>query len=204
MTPPRSAFLPGDRRLLAVVDAAMAGAARRSGERLACRPGCTECCIGPFPISALDAERLSRGLDRLARADPARADAVAARARRAVALFEPDLPPGSAGALGDERAQDAFLTKHAALPCPALDPATGLCNLYAHRPIACRTFGPPMRIEGTPLPPCRLCFVDAPPAEVEACRTRLDCAAEEGPLEDAARASGFPGETLIAFALVRP
>jgi len=65
-----------------------------------------------------------------------------------------------------------------------------------------------VRYAGSPpplaLPPCRLCFVNAPAESVEACRTRLDVGAAEDPLEDAAREAGFPGETLVAFALLRP
>ena len=29
--------------------------------------------------------------------------------------------------------------------CPALDPATGRCDVYAWRPMTCRVFGPPVR-----------------------------------------------------------
>jgi Fe-S-cluster containining protein len=184
----------------------MAGAAKICGASLACRPGCTECCIGPFNISALDADRLRRGLDELARRDPARAEAIRERAREACAAFAPDFrgDPATGALSGDEAAEDAFCDAHAARPCPALDPATGYCDLYAHRPIGCRSYGPPMRIEGVDLPPCRLCFVDAPPAAIEACRTTLDCGSLEDPLEETARDAGSPAETLIAFALVRP
>ncbi len=38
-----------------------------------------------------------------------------------------------------------FAAQFAQVPCPALDPATGHCDLYVHRPITCRTFGPPVR-----------------------------------------------------------
>ena len=75
-----------DGRLLAAVDLTMAEAVRRCGALIACRPGCIECCIGPFPISALDAERLSRGLAQLSRRDPARAEAVRERAGMSAAL----------------------------------------------------------------------------------------------------------------------
>src|SRR6185295_5228368 len=55
-----------DRRLLQVVDGALAEATRLAatpeGSWLACRPGCTECCHGPFPINRLDVLRLRRGL----------------------------------------------------------------------------------------------------------------------------------------------
>ena len=127
------------------------------------------------------------------------------RAARAADLLRPALPRSLGGAAsGGEAAEEAFLERHAALPCPALDPSSGVCDLYAHRPIACRTYGPPMRIGGEDLPPCRLCFVGAAPEEVASRRTELDVAAAEGPLEEAALEAGFPGPTLVALALFRP
>lgn len=202
-----SARLPvlpaGDSGLLATVDAACADAVRRAGGRLACRIGCTECCIGPFPITALDAARLRAGLSELSHRDASRAAAIRERALGAAAAMTEGFPgdAGSGTLSPDEDARDAFLSAHAALPCPALDPATGACDLYAHRPISCRTFGPPMRIEGEELPPCRLCFVGADLAEVEAARGTLECHDLEEPLELELEAPGASGETLIAFAL---
>jgi len=46
--------------------------ARRSGARLACRPGRTRCCIKPFAITQLDAHRLREGLRVLATVEPDR------------------------------------------------------------------------------------------------------------------------------------
>jgi len=74
-----------DRALIQIVDSALAEAARRSGEWLVCRPGCTQCCIGVFPINQLDALRLRRGLTELQKLAPERADRVRERAREAVA-----------------------------------------------------------------------------------------------------------------------
>jgi len=54
--------MSGDEVLIRIVDAAMAEAARKSGPWLVCRSGCTECCMGPFPITQLDARRLREGL----------------------------------------------------------------------------------------------------------------------------------------------
>ena len=88
----RPGLARADARLLAVVDATMARAEEKCGDRLACRPGCTECCIGPFPISALDAERLRRGLAELGERDPPGAESIRARAREALEAFAPDFP----------------------------------------------------------------------------------------------------------------
>ena len=40
----------GDRALIQIVDAALSEASRKSGAWLVCQVGCTQCCIGPFPI----------------------------------------------------------------------------------------------------------------------------------------------------------
>lgn len=197
-----------DRRLLQVVDEAMAEAARLAGDRLACRPGCTGCCHGPFPINALEVRRLRRGLAELAARDSERATAVVERARAQAEIFRPGFPGDPAsGRLADDRdddgAQEAFFAAHGAASCPVLDPATGRCELYAHRPLTCRTFGPPVRIGEADLPPCNLCFVGTPQEEVDACRVEPD---PHG-LEDRLLARFAPDEdheTVIAYALADP
>jgi Fe-S-cluster containining protein len=98
----------------------------------------------------------------------------------------------------DEEAADPYFTRHGSLPCPALDPATGHCDIYAWRPLTCRTFGPPVRIGESALPPCRLCFQGAPAETVEACRVEPD---PHG-LEDQLLAPLGEEETLIAIVLV--
>ncbi len=192
--------LRADRLLLRVVDDAMAEVYRRAGGHLVCVPGCTECCRGPFPITALDGLRLRQGLKELEARDPERAAAVR---RRAMAEMEPmrGFFPGDAstGKL-DRRAgpKHPFWTEFGDSPCPVLDPATGLCDLYAHRPITCRSFGPPVEVDGRKLPPCRLCFKRATEAEIEECRVRVDPDDIQGlilaGMED-------PADTIIAAAL---
>ncbi len=57
--------------------------------------------------------------------------------------------------------------------CPVLDPDTGLCDLYAARPMTCRTFGPPVRSEEG-LGVCELCFHGATDEEIAACEMVAD------------------------------
>src|SRR5258708_24441530 len=76
-----------DQALIQIVDAALAEATRRSGEWLVCRRGCTQCCIGAFPINQLDALRLQRGLADLQKRAPSRAARVSERAGEAVGRF---------------------------------------------------------------------------------------------------------------------
>jgi Fe-S-cluster containining protein len=193
-----------DRALVAAVDAAVAAAECAAGPRLV-YSGCPACCIGPFPINEPDARRLIRGVAALAASDPARAQAVRRRAAAAVARLAADFPGDAAtGTLtDDDGAQDRFCRAHSDLPCPALDPRSGRCDVYDWRPLSCRTFGPPVRIGGEDLPPCERCFKGGP-AEADACRVTADPDGLEEALLDAIEArGGSSGETLVAFALLR-
>ena len=58
-------------------------------------------------------------------------------------------------------------------PCAALDPLTGLCDLYSSRPVTCRVFGPPVRSEQG-LGICELCYHGATPEEIAACEMPVD------------------------------
>jgi Fe-S-cluster containining protein len=189
-----------DRRLLAAVGDTMSKAVRRGGEWIACRPGCTQCCIGPFAITQLDARRLREGLRTLAAVDPARAVAVRARAET-YALAAAPVYPGDpvSGALRDEDALPPSLDD---LPCPALDPETGCCDLYAARPITCRTFGPVTRIGEEALGACELCYQGATEQQMMECAVEIDPAGLESALVAALAADGVSGMTIVAYALV--
>jgi len=193
-----------DARLLERLDIEFGRAARLAGAHLVCGPGCAECCHGPFPITPLDVRRLARGLDRLAREEPLRAAAVRARALRSVAALREGYPgnPETGRLEAGESGLDRFFERHQDLPCPALDPVTARCDVYAARPVSCRTYGPPARFGDEVTPPCRLCFRDASPDEIDRCRIEPD---REGLEERILAGMGVPAgedwETLIAFAL---
>jgi Fe-S-cluster containining protein len=191
--------MTGDRELIQIVDAALAEANRKAGAWLVCRPGCTECCIGPFPITRLDAARLRQGLADLDTADPARAARVRERARSAVENMAGDFPGDLAtGILGeDEISEERFDALADEEPCPALDPATGMCDLYAARPITCRTFGPAIRLGADALGVCELNFQGATDDEIAACAV----ATEAGEWESRLLEELPPGQTIVAFAL---
>ena len=173
--------MSSDFELVQIVDQALAEAARRSGAWLVCRAGCTQCCYGPFEISQLDAQRLREGLAELKSRDPQRAGAVRDRARQAAQLAN----------FGDDDR------------CPALDPATGTCDLYAARPITCRCFGPPVRCESGAIGVCELCFDGASDEEIAACLVDFDPEGLESVLIDALeRTTGVRGMTTVALSLV--
>ena len=56
--------------LIQIVDTAVSDAYHRGGPNLVCKPGCSQCCIGVFPIAQQDAARLREGLTSLERTDP--------------------------------------------------------------------------------------------------------------------------------------
>lgn len=200
----RRNLLRADGDLTGAVDAVIAGAARKAGDQLVCRAGCSECCIGPFPINRLDVWRLQEGLQALREQDPSRAAAIEARARETVAALRAGFPGDPATGLlgGDEAAEDKFFEVNSERPCPVLDPATQTCDLYAHRPIFCRSYGPPVTFNGKDLPPCRLCFTTSTPEATEACRVEPDKdRLERAILDRLKRDDGETHETLIAWAV---
>ncbi len=194
-----------DLRLIQIVDSALAEAARRSGEWLVCRPGCTQCCIGVFPINQLDALRLRRGLTDLEKRAPRHADRVRERARDAVARLTRDFPGDPVSGILDEgdEADERFADFANEEPCPALDPETGNCELYESRPMTCRTFGPPVRSEDG-LGVCELCYHGASDEQIAACEMTPDPDdLESALLKRAEEGTGTRGNTIIAFCLAR-
>lgn len=192
-----------DQELIQIVDSALADATRRAGPWLVCRPGCTQCCIGVFPLNQLDALRLRRGLAELVICEPERAKRVRDRARESAARLAGDFPGDPATGILEEG--DAAVQRFSEFandePCPALDPATGTCDLYESRPMTCRVFGPPIRSEDG-LGVCELCFQGASDDEIAACEMKPDPDdLESALLEELEKSTGARGDTIVAFCL---
>jgi Fe-S-cluster containining protein len=189
----------GDQQLVQIVDAALADAARRSGSWLACRPGCTQCCIGAFAISQLDAERLRAGFQALEQFNPERAARVLERVRQSIARIADGFPGDTkTGILDDSpEAEDRFAEFANDEPCPVLDPETGMCDLYDARPMTCRVFGPPVRSEEG-LGVCELCYHGASETAIAACEMHLETDELEAELTSQIERQG---NTIVAFAL---
>lgn len=194
-----------DAELVQIMDASLAEAARRAGAFLACRVGCTQCCHGAFAINALDAARLRSGMTELRAKRPALAAEIARRAGAWLTEHGANFPGDrNSGALGrspeDQACFEGFANDAA---CPALDPETGRCDVYAWRPMTCRVFGPPVRAtdddgaEG--LGHCELCFIDASPDQVAACEMPVPHDLEAKLLNEVESQN----ETVVTFALLR-
>jgi Fe-S-cluster containining protein len=193
-----------DSDLLQIVDAALLATAKKSGPWLVCKPGCSQCCVGVFSINQLDVERLRNGMAELTARDPSRARSVRQRAAESVARLAADFPGDSqTGLLGETPDEcERFESFANDETCPALDPATGCCDLYTARPMTCRAFGPPVRSEDG-LGVCELCYHGATSDEIAACEMVPDPEDIESTLVDELeKRTGLHGSTIVAFALL--
>jgi Fe-S-cluster containining protein len=220
-------ILQQDIQLIQIVDAALADATFRSGPHLVCRPGCTQCCHGAFAINPLDAFRLRTAFSEMSIQNPVQAAAIAERARQYLAEFGPGFPGNrETGILGttpeDEAAFEDFANEAA---CPALDPVTGLCEVYYARPMTCRIFGPPVRMSSVEtankpsnddpedsegLAVCELCFTEATPEEIAAAEMTVPWTEEQslldqlGKLDQLGQMPLGAGSTIVAYCLTLP
>lgn len=193
----------GDTKLIQIVDAALADSARRSGTWLACRQGCTQCCVGVFAVNQLDALRLRDGLEELEKIDSGRARRIRTRARDSVKRLAASFPGNVRNGVLDEgiAAEERFADFANDEVCPVLDPTTGSCELYGARPMTCRTFGPPVRSDGG-LGVCELCYHGATDEEIAACEMVVDSdGLESDLLKKVENAGERRGRTIVAFAV---
>jgi len=184
------------------MSASFADAAKRAGNHLLCKPGCSQCCHGTFALSPLDALRLREGMEVLRSTKPDLAREVEHRASMWLVEHEAGFPgnfeTGALGTTPEERERFEGYGNDA--PCPALDTETGLCDVYQWRPMTCRLFGPPVRMgEGNALAHCELCFKEASEAEVAACEMEVPTDIESDLLAEIPSKD----ETVVAFALLK-
>ena len=117
------------------------GRAASLGE-IPCRRGCHHCCIGPFPITVLDAEVLREGMAKL---DRAVKEKIEHRAKDQAATIAQEFPQLAQSVHLDgwrETDLDRIAVRFAEFPCPALE-TDGSCRLYRFRPMTCRMMGLP-------------------------------------------------------------
>jgi Fe-S-cluster containining protein len=146
--------------------------------------------------------RIRSGLSALLQTDAERGDRIRKRAAEYIAAIAGSYPGSPiSGELYDEEALPEAMNNAA---CPALDPDTGYCDLYAVRPLTCRTFGPATRIDENTYGACELCYVGASEDEIARCAVEFDTAGLEEELVSALEAAGRSGNTIVAYALILP
>ena len=126
---------------------------RTQPRNLQCGRGCSLCCYGLFEIGSGDVPLIAEGLEKL---HPARRRKIV---RRATEIMEASAHPDLRNCSPEEK--EAFFDRTQATPCPSLD-ENGLCMMYEHRPLVCRTFGLPLRDGDTYIGDiCELNFTDS-------------------------------------------
>lgn len=145
------------RDILERADRHFAEVMKTQPQNLQCSAGCSLCCYGLFEIGSGDVPVIAEGLEQLPR--PRRTMII----RRALEIVEKSQHPNLRECSPEEK--EAFFDRTQATPCPNLDDA-GLCMMYEHRPLVCRTFGLPLR-EGRKYldDVCELNFTSATRAE---------------------------------------
>jgi len=117
-------------------------AARHPGV-IPCQRGCSDCCHGPFDVSAADTLLLKEGLATL---PGATREAVRTRGKALLARMgklEPEwAAPWDLRDIKTDRF-DEITEVLSEEPCPLLDEAGG-CTVYEYRPLICRIMGLPM------------------------------------------------------------
>ncbi|HEV7766528.1 MAG TPA: YkgJ family cysteine cluster protein [Thermoanaerobaculia bacterium] len=105
-------------------------------QNLQCGAGCSLCCYGLFEIGSGDVPVIAEGLERM---HSSRRRKII---RRAVEIVEASAHPNLRECSPEEKSE--FFERTKSTPCPNLD-ENGLCMMYEHRPLVCRTFGLPLR-----------------------------------------------------------
>jgi Fe-S-cluster containining protein len=122
--------------ILAQADLHFTEVMRAQPQNLACGAGCSLCCYGLFEIGSGDVPLIAEGLEKL---HPQRRKKIV---RRALEIVEKSAHPNLRECSPEEK--EAFFERTQSTPCPNLDD-NGLCMMYEHRPLVCRTFGLPLR-----------------------------------------------------------
>jgi Fe-S-cluster containining protein len=181
--------------LLRRADAAYRSVQAARPERVPCRRGCRDCCLGLFDVTLADRDLLREGL--AASAPEVRADI---EARASAVVRSHGLGETLAG--WSEERIDALCDAAGDVACPVLGPE-GECRLYEHRPLTCRLSGIPLvDLSGEVVLPegCSKCTLTAAEAP------RIDCASlrrdEEQLLRE--RYGAESGTTLFIAQAVAP
>ena len=128
------------KKILERADAHFASVMASQRENLQCGAGCSLCCYGLFEIGSGDVPVIAEGLEKL---HPSRRRKII---RRALEIVKQSAHPNLRECSVDEK--EAFFDRTQSTPCPNLD-EKGLCMMYEHRPLVCRTFGLPLREKRT-------------------------------------------------------
>lgn len=111
-------------------------------EELRCRPGCSDCCYALFGLFGIEAAYLKDRFDRLERKERRQILLRCGKMDKDLRKWEESFRVPEKGV---EQSPDAM--GKARIRCPLLEDDAS-CALYPYRPITCRVYGIPTRIDG--------------------------------------------------------
>ncbi|MFP5245882.1 MAG: YkgJ family cysteine cluster protein [Thermoanaerobaculia bacterium] len=124
------------KNILDRADEHFSGVMRTQPQNLQCGAGCSLCCYGLFEIGSGDVPLIAEGLEAM---HPQRRKKII---RRALEIVETSAHPNLRECSPQEK--EEFFERTSTTRCPNLGD-DGLCEMYEHRPLVCRTFGLPLR-----------------------------------------------------------
>lgn len=111
-------------------------------DNLPCRQGCSQCCIGLFPVTLLDWQEIQRGLASCHANDRKRMEGIAREQVNQLRVAAPRLITNQFVDRWSDEEMDEVIERFDSLPCPALE-SDGRCSVYEFRPLVCRSMGIP-------------------------------------------------------------
>jgi Fe-S-cluster containining protein len=112
------------------------------GACIKCEPHCSDCCHAVFGLFLIEAAYLKEQFDKLTDEEKRAALLRCERAEKSLERLQNMLRAHE----GDPQMQ-AYVMSRERIPCPLLNEDQD-CILYPHRPITCRVYGIPTKIQG--------------------------------------------------------
>jgi Fe-S-cluster containining protein len=112
------------------------------GACIKCEPHCSDCCHAVFGLFLIEAGYLKEQFDKLTEEEKRGALLRCERAEKGLERLQNMLQAHE----GDPQMQ-AYVMSRERIPCPLLSDRQE-CILYPHRPITCRVYGIPTKIQG--------------------------------------------------------
>jgi Fe-S-cluster containining protein len=115
---------------------------KEHGSSMKCEPHCSDCCHAVFGLFLIEAGYLKEQFDKLTEEEKRAALLRCERAEKSLGRLQNMLQAHE----GDPQMQ-AYVMSRERIPCPLLSERQE-CILYPHRPITCRVYGIPTKIQG--------------------------------------------------------
>mgnify|MGYP001469362922 FL=1 len=115
---------------------------KEHGSCMKCEPHCSDCCHAVFGLFFIEAGYLKEQFDKLTDEEKRAALTRCEQAEKSLERLQNMLQEHE----GDPQMQ-AYILSRERIPCPLLNEHQE-CILYLHRPITCRVYGIPTKIQG--------------------------------------------------------